>query len=204
MEEKRPYSSVKKMLIVVLFFAYYIAGYGYLNYFNAQRGISHSISLPFEESIPFIPEFIYGYFLVILVVIVAVLAIDSMELLKQGFIAFFLLVTISIAIFYIFPVKMIGRPEIRPDNSLSTRIVLFTFWLDEPYNLFPSLHVSTAFLSAWIAFRVHRLTGILCLIASSIVALSVLFVKQHYIADVVGGLILSTLLAYYFFLRRPK
>ena len=204
MEEKRPYSSVKKMFFVVLYFTYYVAGYGYLNFINARRGINHTLAFSFEESIPLIPEFVFGYFLVVLVVIIAVLAIDSMELLKQSLIAFFLLTTISLVIFYIFPVKMVWRPEILPNNSISSRVLLFTYWIDEPYNLFPSLHVSTAFLSSWISYRVHRLTGVLCLIASFIVAVSVILVKQHYITDVVGGLILATLLAYYFFLRRPK
>ncbi len=204
MEEKRPYSSAKKMFFVVLYFAYYVAGYGYLNHINAQRGINHTLAFPFEESIPLVPEFVFGYFLVVLVVVIAVLAIDSMKLLKQSLIAFFLLTTISLVIFYIFPVKMVWRPEILPSSSISYKVLTFTYWIDEPYNLFPSLHVSTAFLASWISYRVHRLTGVLCLIASFIVAVSVVLVKQHYIADVVGGLILSTLLAYTFVLSRPK
>jgi len=204
MEEKRPYSSAKKMFFVVLYFAYYVAGYGYLNHINAERGINHTLAFPFEESIPLVPEFVFGYFLVVLVVVIAVLAIDSMKLLKQSLIAFFLLTTISLVIFYIFPVKMVWRPEILPSSSISYKVLTFTYWIDEPYNLFPSLHVSTAFLASWISYRVHRLTGVLCLIASFIVAVSVVLVKQHYIADVVGGLILSTLLAYTFVLSRPK
>src|SRR5262249_45830980 len=76
----------------------------------------------------------------------------------------------------------------------------FLYSADPPYNCFPSLHVAHSFVSALTCWRVHRGVGIAAALGASLVGVSTLFTKQHYVLDVVAGMFLATA-AYVVFLR---
>ena len=76
----------------------------------------------------------------------------------------------------------------------------FLYGADPPYNCFPSLHVAHSFVSALTCWRVHRGVGIGTGICASLVALSTLLTKQHYVLDVIAGVLLASI-AYAVFLR---
>ena len=77
----------------------------------------------------------------------------------------------------------------------------FLYSSDPPYNCFPSLHVAHSFVSALACYRVHRGVGLGAATCASLVAVSTLFTKQHYIADVIAGILLA-FVAYAIFLRK--
>jgi len=80
--------------------------------------------------------------------------------------------------------------------------MLRTIWAsDVRYNCFPSLHVAQCFIAALACRRVHLGVGNAALIWATAVSLSTLFTKQHYVADVLGGVVLAGL-AYAAFIRR--
>ncbi|HEX9163538.1 MAG TPA: phosphatase PAP2 family protein, partial [Thermoanaerobaculia bacterium] len=64
---------------------------------------------------------------------------------------------------------------------------------DPPYNCFPSLHVAHSFVSAFTSFRVHRGVGTVATICASLVAVSTLFTRQHYVLDVIAGTALASI-----------
>jgi membrane-associated phospholipid phosphatase len=72
---------------------------------------------------------------------------------------------------------------------------------DPPYNCFPSLHVAHSVLSALVCYRVHRRVGVLAIGCASLIALSTLFTKQHYVLDVVAGAFMGCV-AHAIFFRR--
>ena len=72
--------------------------------------------------------------------------------------------------------------------------------MDAPYNCFPSLHVAQAFLAALTCNLVSRRIGLTAVVWASLVAVSTLFTKQHYVADVIAGIVLAGA-AYVVFLR---
>jgi membrane-associated phospholipid phosphatase len=71
---------------------------------------------------------------------------------------------------------------------------------DPPYNCFPSIHVAHSFVSALTCYRVNRKVGVAAAIFASLVAISTLFTKQHYVLDVIAGGALAYA-AYLIFLR---
>ncbi|HKX11832.1 MAG TPA: phosphatase PAP2 family protein, partial [bacterium] len=73
----------------------------------------------------------------------------------------------------------------------------------QPYNCFPSLHVALATISTVIIHRYRPRLTPLFVVLSTIVSLSILFMKQHYVLDFVGGLGV-TLLMTVMFLPKPK
>lgn len=62
---------------------------------------------------------------------------------------------------------------------------------DPPFNCFPSLHVAHSFVSALTCHRLHRGVGRFAVAAAALVGLSTLYTKQHYVLDVVAGVLLA-------------
>jgi membrane-associated phospholipid phosphatase len=62
---------------------------------------------------------------------------------------------------------------------------------DHPFNDFPSLHVSTSAIIAIHWWRFNRRAGLVAVIWAVLIAMSTVLIRQHYLADVAGGLILA-------------
>lgn len=89
----------------------------------------------------------------------------------------------------------VARPPVAGDD-LGARLVRAIYAGDQPYNGFPSLHVtfSTLCLVAYARWRWRYALAALPLVAA-IIAATVL-IRQHYLADVAGGLALAALVSW--------
>lgn len=126
---------------------------------------------------------------------------DIIEMNKTLY-SFVLLTLISCICFIIFPVTYPRDLYPLPlDNDLTTLIFRATRAADKPNNCLPSLHVGLCYLFAFGYFRENKIKFAISLIISTLVAVSTLTTKQHYIYDIVLGLVLSAGL-YIFFDRK--
>ena len=100
----------------------------------------------------------------------------------------------------------------RGDYPLPTDIHPFVYRIfqavreaDDPSNCFPSMHVTCCFLTAFafLAKKESRVNFWIYFIWSTVIAMSTLPTKQHYIVDVMGGLALS-ISGYWVFFRKVK
>jgi membrane-associated phospholipid phosphatase len=84
------------------------------------------------------------------------------------------------------------RPLVQPPYAnLSAAFLGWVQSIDPPGNVFPSLHVAFATGLALI-LRAHRPpVGTLLLVMTGLLSLSTLITKQHFIADVLAGLLLG-------------
>ena len=112
----------------------------------------------------------------------------------------YLLVWITAFVFFLAYPTMAPRPLKIIGEGFAFWSLRFLYSLDPPYNCFPSLHVAHSFVSAMTCYRVHRGVGIAAGIAASLIGISTLFTRQHYIADVVAGTFLA-FVAYAVFLH---
>ena len=67
----------------------------------------------------------------------------------------------------------------------------FLYEADPPFNCFPSLHVAHSTVSALTCSLVHRGVGLVAGACALLVGISTLFTKQHYVLDVVAGILLA-------------
>lgn len=114
---------------------------------------------------------------------------------------------LSVAIWLLFPNGQDLRPQLDGTGFLS-QVIVQLYRIDTNTNVFPSVHVVGAVGAAIATWNCPRLRcrpvvrwGIIALAAA--ICLSTLFLKQHTVLDVAGGLVLSALVAVPLYRRIP-
>ena len=92
--------------------------------------------------------------------------------------------------FYIVVQSYVARPVVTGDDLLS-RLLRNVYRGDNPYNDFPSLHVSISTVLAIHWWRFDRRAGWVATVWAIVVIASTQLVHQHYLADVGGGLLVA-------------
>ncbi len=180
--------------ILVVLVVYYLLGYMALNAFNQERTYYVDVALPFEANIPFEPLSGIPYSLVFCTI---VLGFHSIPVARHAYFKlaaklFLVNVSASFVLFLAVPVRALHRPEIVDLSSLVGQLAAFWFYFDQPANLFPSLHVNVAVICTLVGWHHHRPLGVLNGLIAIGVAVGAIFMKQHYLADVVAGAVLGT------------
>ena len=188
-----------KYCLVMLYFLFYVPAF-----FTLEK-----ISVPifdaqcaFDETIPFIPAFVFPYF--------------TWHLLFPGLLIYFMLknrndflhlsinmftgMTIALLIYAVFPSGIDLRPTVL-GNSLPEKICAALYAMDTPTNVFPSIHVSSTMsiilaVHTSEALKNKRAVKTIIYIVSALIILSTMFIKQHSIYDVISGAALSVVLWY--------
>lgn len=93
-------------------------------------------------------------------------------------------------VFFAFLQTYVERPVLT-GGDVFTRMIRDVYAGDHPFNDFPSLHVSTSAIIAIHWWRFSRRFGPVPAIWAALIATSTVLVRQHYLADVAGGLILA-------------
>lgn len=166
----------------------------------ARDGAPHAPALALDRLLPLAPTWalVYGALYGFLIVL-PVFVVQQQELIRRTVWAYLTVWIVAYICFMLYP-TVAPRPETVMGNGFAVWGLRFLYDADPPYNCFPSLHVAHSFVSALACFRVHRTLGIVALSGASLVALSTLFTKQHYVVDLVAGILLA-LAAYAVFLR---
>lgn len=141
---------------------------------------------------------VYGS-LYVLILLLPVLVVRQQELFRRGLKAFLMVMLAGYAGFLLYPTAAPRPAEVFGDGFAAWSLRL-AYSIDPPYNCFPSLHVAYAFVSALTCYRVHRGVGAVAAVWATLIGVSTLYPKQHYVVDVIGGA-LAAYVAYVLFLR---
>jgi membrane-associated phospholipid phosphatase len=185
----------------------YPAGSG----FRLQTGL--------DTAIPFVPEmvifYIYLFYPFVFLTMVYFAFLDY----KKGYALGWSLVTInaiSIVIYIVFPVSTFWYRQ-----ELLSQPITGNIWANQVYNIFstdtsfnclPSLHaaISTICFYTWLQYarlkqnKKTRTVAAVALVIASGVILSTLFIKQHYIADEIAGIVLALIVGFFLFKKLWK
>jgi membrane-associated phospholipid phosphatase len=93
-------------------------------------------------------------------------------------------------LFYFFLQTEVIRPLLA-GSDLFTRMIQGVYATDNPYNDFPSLHTSISTLLTIHWFRFDRRAGFVAALWTTLIVASTVLIKQHYVADLVAGLLLA-------------
>jgi PAP2 superfamily len=147
-----------------------------------------------DFAIPFYPPSAWIYIWALPAATMPAFLTTSRRLFYRAAVGYVVAITVSALVFVLWPeTAMALRPSsdrldlLKPSEWLVANIYAF----DPPGNLFPSLHLSITTLSAYASWRSSRLWGAFGFLGLAGVAISACTVKQHFVADVVGGLLLG-------------
>lgn len=207
MDLKRKFALVLPLLLY---------GILYIFVFAVLEGIDHeqyfTPSFAVDYDIPFIPAFVVPYVLWFIWIPVAStlllfydedMFVRTRRLLIIGMTAFLLISAF-------FPTRLFLRPETLPDNGIFCKMLSVIYYSDTSTNVFPSIHVYNT-CAIWHAVYVssNGLLGkkwfnISVSVLSVLIILSTMFIKQHSVLDVAGGIVMFGLVLFivWFFFER--
>ncbi len=187
--DKRRWIVFLQLLVaVVLLFAIVYSTTNFL----AQQSPSRWIRLYFdwELSIPLIPEMMIFYISIVVLIVLPVVTMGEREMKSLAMAMVFATLVAGVA-FVLFPCEL-GFQR----NLLMTRfgsLFRYLFVLDQPHNLVPSLHVTYGTLTVMVLWqKPNPLWRGFLAVWLTLICLSVLFVHQHHLADILGGWFLAS------------
>jgi membrane-associated phospholipid phosphatase len=156
-----------------------------------------------DRTVPFIPETVWIYTSEYYLFVVVYLTLKNRENINRYVYAFLFQQVISIAIFWLWPTTYPRELFPLPDTLDPASHLVFTVLRigDSPANCCPSLHVSSVYLSSFMFLKEQRTKFPFFFLWATAVALTTLTTKQHYIVDVVTGLV-SAVMIYLLFATR--
>jgi membrane-associated phospholipid phosphatase len=143
-----------------------------------------------DRLIPLGPEWAPIYGSLFLLVILPAFVVHQQEHVRRTIYAYLMVWLVGYVFFLAYP-TLTPRPPQLADEGFFAWMLRAIYSTDVEYNCFPSLHVAQSFLSALTCYRVHRGVGIGAGIWATLVSLSTLFTKQHYVLDVLAGACLA-------------
>jgi membrane-associated phospholipid phosphatase len=184
------------MILLVSLIPFYLVIAG-----RARGSAVHAPELALDRLLPLIPTWalVYGALYLFLIVL-PVFVVQQEEMIRRTVWAYLTVWIVSYTCFLLYP-TFAPRPDKVMGNGFAVWGLRFLYDADPPYNCFPSLHVAHSFVSALACYRVHHTLGLVAVSCASLVAISTLFTKQHYVADVIAGIFLAVV-AYAVFLRK--
>lgn len=184
------------VLFTIAFFLYYATNH-------------HPIFVPrelpmtaFDRAIPFVPWTVLIYVSEYFFFTTVYLVVKDSENLNKYLYSFFFTQAFSCLIFFFWPT--IYPRDLFPIPAGTNPVVDFVFRTlragDAATNCFPSLHVSTVYLSVYVFLDEQREKLPFFMTWGTLIALSTLPTKQHYVVDITAGWALSVI-AYLVFHR---
>jgi membrane-associated phospholipid phosphatase len=191
----RPYPVSVPMIVLVSLVPCYIFIAGLM-----PDRVVHIPELPLDRVIQLQPGWalVYGSLYVFLIVL-PVFVVREAEHIRRTVRAYLLVWIAAYVCFLVYPTIAPRPPEVTGDG-FAVWGLRFLYSADPPYNCFPSIHVAHSLVSALTCYRVHRKVGIAAALCASLVAVSTLYTKQHYVADAIAGVFLAVV-AYTVFLH---
>ncbi len=178
-----------RWFIVVL--AAYLLIYYPCNSYAASQAKHYRLYTSWELAIPLVPPMIIIYLSYVTVFFFLVFVIKTPEAIKGLALSMLAMMVISGVIFFFFPGQLgYQRPADVPGYNTLFKLL---YTIDQPHNLFPSLHVSFAYLSILAMMRQtqNKRFHLALKIWFAVVCASVILVHQHHLFDIVSGMLLS-------------
>lgn len=162
--------------------------------FNTPLETTYCLSTALDEGIPFsrvwiVPYISWYLFLPGVALLLGLKDKKQCGLTLLAMIAGLLLSYLTYSLFQ----TTVPRPAI-PGHDLFSRLVQWIYSIDQPYNAFPSIHVLATYALMLGTARgkgIKKATRVAVWLWGGAIILSTVFVKQHVVADILGGIVLA-------------
>ena len=185
----RPHPLTARVVVPAVAMMLFVPGYLVIPVLTRSRML-HQPELALDRLLPLWPAWAVIYISYLVCPFLTLLVIREEELLRRTFLAWLLVWLVGYASFLVYP-TILPRPVGELGTGFFAWFLRGVYEADAPRNCFPSLHVATVVVAALAIRRVHRGVGAAVGVWAALIALSTLFTKQHYVADVITGTLLA-------------
>lgn len=163
--------------------------YFFVNRLKVEPKNRLDLATSLDKRIPFVPQLALIYFSTYIFVIQPFILLSEARQFYWMLASFGSITVIASLIHAIVPSK-IERNEMLVAQGLSNQLIVLFQKTCKPYGNFPSMHVALSVPVVGANFLVAGpAAGSIALLWAILIALSTLYTKQHYILDVLAGLI---------------
>lgn len=169
----------------------------------------YSMHCALDDLIPFHEGFIipYVFWYVLIVVSLGYFLLYHVESFKRLQTYIIITQVVAMAAYILFPSRQDLRPAVFPRENVLTSIVAYLYAFDTNTGVCPSLHVaySLGIASTWVKEKgvPHWLKALIVAIVA-LICISVAFVKQHSVLDILAAIPVGMLAEYLVFWRTRK
>jgi membrane-associated phospholipid phosphatase len=170
----------------------------------ATRGRTlHLPEMTLDRMVPVQPAWAVVYLSYFVFPVLTLLVVRQEELFRRTLLAWLAVWLTGYACFFIYP-TILPRPAGEWGTGFFAWFLRGVWDADAPRNCCPSLHVASPFVATLAIWRVHRGTGLAVGAWAALIALSTLFTKQHYVVDVISGILLAFVAGAVFLRNCPR
>ena len=171
--------------------------YGGCSWITAHRSDVGTWCYSWERYIPFVPILIIPYMSIDLFFVGGPFLCQSRNELRVLAQRITFAILVAGACFLLIPLRLsAARPQ---PNDWTAVIFNFLHGFDQPYNLFPSLHIALrTILADLYAKHTRSVTRLASHVWFSLIGFSTLLTYQHHFVDIVGGFVLAAICFYLF------
>ncbi|MGN0361736.1 MAG: phosphatase PAP2 family protein [Bilifractor sp.] len=190
----------KQIWVVPVYATLYFIIFRFLETYIRTPGSFHLIHCPLDNYIPFCEYFVIFYYswFVFMFLVFGFFMVVNKDIAEYNHFILYLFtgMTIFLVLSAVYPNGLHIRPDQMPNNNIFCMLVEKLYASDTPTNVFPSIHVFNS-LSAALAvnncksLKKYRGLRIGTFVLAFLIILSTMFVKQHSVYDVVGGIFMS-------------
>ena len=186
------YDAWVAIVLTLFFLLFFLFAYGGASFISGLIPWRFELPFTFEQSIPFIPATSLVYLSMIVMLMLSPFILRRSVEIIPLFCILVVETTICAVFFILFPVETIF-PE-RVAKGVVGSIFDFADFLNMERNYFPSLHVCFAFTAALCYLDKTQIPGrLIFFIWALAISISTLLIHEHYIIDVLAGIVLSLL-----------
>ena len=157
-----------------------------------RKKTKRRFSVWIDRVIPLVPITIWPYLLFIPYLIFCAVLLWLTPIFIPYILTFILTSGLSVLVWAVIP-NGVTRPKLSRVTSLSMRLLKYVYTHDGDSNGFPSAHVSYTIVSTHYLAQVLPHHAILLWCIATIISISTVTTKQHYVLDLIGGLTLAIL-----------
>ena len=169
----------------------------------------HVIHCALDDLIPFNEFFVLFYvgWYVLIVISLGYFLLYSVDSFKK--LQTYIIITqiLALTIYILYPSRQDLRPEVFPRDNILTALMGLIYSSDTNTGVFPSLHVaySLGIASTWRREKqASPLTKTVITIVCLMICISVAFVKQHSVLDIVGAIPVCLVAEWFVFWRKKR
>ncbi|HPQ70334.1 MAG TPA: phosphatase PAP2 family protein [bacterium] len=186
-------------IMAVIMFGVWAFGYFYIgSMVDPADGVS--LATKADEKIPFVQIFIFPYLALYSLFLMPFFLVRDKEFFRVFAWSYITVMMFCYLIFWNFPVTF-QHPQIEVVDFKSWALSVL-YGADPPVNCFPSMHAAMAMTAALTIYAINRLKGVFALFITFMIGISALLIKQHYIADILGGFGIAAITYYAYFKQR--